>query len=199
MMTMNREQFLKTLKQELRAMPERERNEILADYEEYFRDALAAGRTEEDVARSLGAPRQLARELRAEASIKGWEEKRSLGNFARLFLSVAGLGLVNLMLLLPLLILVTLLLSFFVAAFALIAAGAGLVLASIPGMGLAGFITVDVAGVELIEPLAIALAGVGVFCSGLVWFLFDAWVTKWVAVGLVKYARLNFRLLRGEA
>ena len=195
---MNREQFLKTLRNELRYMAPTERDEIVADYEEYFRDALADGRSEEDVAHSLGTPRQLARELRAEARIKDWEEKRSPSNFARMFLAVAGLGLINMMVLPLLFGLVVTVIALFVAAFLLIVAGAGLVLAGIPGMGIGEFVTVDIAGVEMTEPLGMTLAGVGVLCCGVVWTLINAWLSKWLAIGLARYARLNFRVVKGE-
>ncbi|WP_269530774.1 DUF1700 domain-containing protein [Chitinimonas sp. BJYL2] len=195
---MNREQFLNTLKHELRVMDAQECKEILADYEEYFRDALAAGRTEEDVARSLGAPRQLARELRAEARIKDWEESRSPGSFARMFVAVVGLGLVNLMLLIPLLLVAGLLLGFFAGGLSMVVAGVGLVAASVPGSGLTQFITVDLGGIELTQPLSMGLSGIGVFCVGLVWVAIDVWLTKWLAIGVARYARLNYRVVRGE-
>ncbi|QNM97904.1 DUF1700 domain-containing protein [Chitinimonas koreensis] len=196
---MNREQFLKQLRAELRGMAPREIDEIAVDYEEYFRDALADGRDETEVSRSLGTPRQLARELRAEARIKDWQQKRSTGNFARMLIAVAGLGLMNLIMLGPLLAIGCALLAFFLAALALILAGAALVLASLPGAGLGDFITVDVAGSNLTEPLAVALAGIGVFCSGLVLAYVDVWLTKWAGIGLARYVRLNYRVIRGEA
>ncbi|HEY9103784.1 DUF1700 domain-containing protein [Chitinimonas sp.] len=196
---MNREQFLSTLRHELRGILPQEREEIIADYEEYFRDARAAGRDEEEVARSLGSPRQLARELRAEARIKDWEAQRSPGNLLRMCLAVAGLGLINIMVLPLLLCLVLTVLVLFVAAFVLMVTGIGLLLAGMPGMGLGHLITVDVAGIEVTKPLHVAWVGFGVLGVGLVWALVNTWLSKWLARGLARYARLNYRLVRGQA
>ena len=60
---MNRGEFLDRLQQGLRPLPESRRAEILADYQSYFAEAAAAGRAEEEVAKSLGNPKRLAAEL----------------------------------------------------------------------------------------------------------------------------------------
>lgn len=60
---MNRAEFLRELDHGLRGLPGAAREEILADYERYFSDGLAAGRSEEDIAHSLGRPARLAVEL----------------------------------------------------------------------------------------------------------------------------------------
>lgn len=60
---MNRGEFLDRLQQGLRSLPESRRAEILADYQSYFAEAAVAGRTEEEVAESLGNPKRLAAEL----------------------------------------------------------------------------------------------------------------------------------------
>lgn len=60
---MNRGEFLERLRQGLRALPAARQAEILADYQSYFAEAAAAGRTDDDVAGSLGSPKRLAAEL----------------------------------------------------------------------------------------------------------------------------------------
>ncbi|OMW55399.1 hypothetical protein AQ811_04790 [Burkholderia pseudomallei] len=85
-------------------MPKRDVDEIVADYREYIGDALSAGRTEEDVIAALGEPEKLARELKAQANFRQWEERRSFGNLMRVVGSIAGLGLLHLVLLVPFLL-----------------------------------------------------------------------------------------------
>lgn len=54
-------EFLNALEQALSGLDSQEKCEILDDYREHFALGLAAGKTEEEVARSLGDPVQLAK------------------------------------------------------------------------------------------------------------------------------------------
>lgn len=193
---MNREQFISALRKELDGLAPQEQTEILADYEEYFRDAVAAGRSEDDVAAKLGQPHQLARELRAESHIKRWEDKRSPANFARLLLAVAGLGMINLLLLLPLFVVGMVIFVFFVAALALLIIGGIMLLANLPGM--AEVLTFPVVEIDGISGGDVVVGVIFLLIGGL-WLWFDVWVSKWLAVGLIHYARLNYRVIRGES
>lgn len=59
---MNRRMFMTALERELRLLDEGERMELLSDYEQHFDMGLAEGKTEEDISRELGHPRELALE-----------------------------------------------------------------------------------------------------------------------------------------
>lgn len=59
---MNRRMFMTALERELRLLDEGERMELLSDYEQHFEMGLAEGKTEEDISRELGHPRELALE-----------------------------------------------------------------------------------------------------------------------------------------
>ncbi|AIP05014.1 DUF1700 domain-containing protein [Burkholderia pseudomallei] len=101
---MKQDAFIQRLRQALGSLPKRDVDEIVADYREYIGDALSAGRTEEDVIAALGEPEKLARELKAQANFRQWEERRSFGNLMRVVGSIAGLGLLHLVLLVPFLL-----------------------------------------------------------------------------------------------
>ena len=101
---MKQEHFMQTLRNELRSLPKHEVDEIVADYREYIGDAIAAGRNEEEVIAALGDPFKLARELRAQAKYRQWENHRSLSNLMRVVISIAGLGVMNFLLFFPFLI-----------------------------------------------------------------------------------------------
>ncbi|MFC4158170.1 DUF1700 domain-containing protein [Chitinimonas lacunae] len=192
---MNRDQFIATLRHELNGLPPAELAEIVADYEEYFRDAVAAGRSESEVVQGLGQPRQLARELKAESRIKRWEDRRSPVNFARMFFAVAGLGVINLLLLLPLFVVGCVMVIFFVIALSLLIGGAGVLLSSLPGIDVVGVLPlIEIEGVEVGE----GAAGLVLLIIGGAWLWLNLWVSKWMGVGLIHYARLNYRLIRGE-
>ena len=106
---MKQDAFIQRLRQGLASLPKQEVDEIIADYREYIGDAMAAGRNEEDVLAALGDPDQLARELKAQATYRQWEARRSFGNLARVVVSIAGLGLLNLILFIPFMLYLTLL------------------------------------------------------------------------------------------
>lgn len=101
---MKQDAFIQRLRQALGSLPKRDVDEIVADYREYIGDALSAGRTGEDVIAALGEPEKLARELKAQANFRQWEERRSFGNLMRVVGSIAGLGLLHLVLLVPFLL-----------------------------------------------------------------------------------------------
>lgn len=101
---MKQDAFIQRLRQALGSLPKRDVDEIVADYREYIGDALSAGRTEEDVIAALGEPEKLARELKAQANFRQWEERRSFGNLMRVVGSIASLGLLHLVLLVPFLL-----------------------------------------------------------------------------------------------
>lgn len=101
---MKQDAFIQRLRQALGSLPKRDVDEIVADYREYIGDALSAGRTEENVIAALGEPEKLARELKAQANFRQWEERRSFGNLMRVVGSIAGLGLLHLVLLVPFLL-----------------------------------------------------------------------------------------------
>ncbi|WP_162878161.1 DUF1700 domain-containing protein [Trinickia diaoshuihuensis] len=106
---MKQDAFIQRLRQGLGNLPRQEVEEIVADYREYIGDAIAAGRKEEDVISALGDPDKLAREIKAQATYRQWQARRSFGNLARVVASIAGLGLLNLILLVPFIIYLALL------------------------------------------------------------------------------------------
>ena len=59
---MTRADFIVRLKAGLAGMPANQISDIVADYATHFADAIAAGRTEAEVAEALGEPGRLARE-----------------------------------------------------------------------------------------------------------------------------------------
>ena len=98
---MNKADFLDILCRRLAGLPESEIDEIIADYARHFDDGIAAGRSEEEIARALGDPMRLARELRAEAGFRRWEQSRTPANFAAAVFGFVALVAVDFVFLLP--------------------------------------------------------------------------------------------------
>jgi len=57
---MNKKEFMKKLKQ---LLPEKDKRDILLDYEEHFLSGLTDGKTEEEIVSELGTPEEVAREF----------------------------------------------------------------------------------------------------------------------------------------
>jgi len=181
---MTRQAFLARLREGLRGLPPPMIDEIVADYETHFAEGAAAGRSEEDVAAALGDPGRLARELRAERGLRRWEEERSASSGAGAIFAVLGLGAIDLLILLPILMGVGgALFGFAIACVAVFFAG-GALFAAGPFTGVAG------------GPTAAMLAGVGVMAGA----ASAAAVLTLVSIGLVNalvwYGRLHYRLLK---
>ncbi|MGX7419095.1 DUF1700 domain-containing protein [Carnobacterium gallinarum] len=67
---MNKEHFMIELKLSLRDLSEDERQTVMEDYLEHFENGLLEGKTEEQIAKELGQPRQLAKEILANYGIE---------------------------------------------------------------------------------------------------------------------------------
>ncbi|MFZ5671230.1 MAG: DUF1700 domain-containing protein [Pseudomonadota bacterium] len=181
---MTRADFLARLRGGLSGLPSAAVNDIVADYETHFADAGAAGRSEQEVAAALGDPDRLARELRAEAGLKKWEEQKNPSAAAAAVFAVLGLGAIDIIFLLPLLMgVLGALFGIFVAVIACFFAG-GAVFAVGPFAGFPGG-----AG-------AAALAGIGLMAISTSIGALLTLVTIGLVNLLVWYGRLHYRLLK---
>ncbi len=107
---------------------------FLYDYEEHFQVALEKGESEEAIAASLGSPSNVAKQYRAEYTIRRAETSESAPNIIRAIFASIGLGLFNLIIVLaPFIVIIALLIAFFAIAIALTVGGFSILLASIVG------------------------------------------------------------------
>lgn len=181
---MTRQAFMARLREGLRGLPPSQQADIVADYENHFAEGLAAGRSEEDVAAALGDPGRLAREVRAERGLKRWEEERTASAGAGAIFAVLGLGAIDLLILLPVLMGIGgAIFGCAVAGVAVFIAG-GVVFAAGPFAGTPGGPAAAIlAGVGLMSGAASMGAVLTLICIGLV-------------NALVAYGRLHYRLLK---
>lgn len=181
---MTRQAFLARLREGLRGLPAQSVTDIVADYEAHFNDGEAAGRTEAEVAAALGDPDRLAREIRAESTMARWREERSPGAAAAAVFAVLGLGAIDILILLPVLMgvgaaligfAVAIIIFFFVGAF-VFAAGPFMDPPGGPGvaiLGGIGFMAGSTSAGAILTIISIGLM------NALVW-----------------YGRLHYRLLK---
>jgi uncharacterized membrane protein len=181
---MTRQAFMARLREGLRGLPPQAVADIIADYETHFTEGEAAGRTEAEVAAALGDPGRLARELRAEIGLKRWEEERNPSGAAAAIFAVLGLGAIDILVLLPILMTVGgVLFGLCIAAIAVFVAG---------GVVFAGGPFADPPG----GPMAAMLAGVGLMAAASSAGAVLTLVIIGVVNALVWYGRLHYRLLK---
>lgn len=184
---MTREAFLKELDRLLKGVPDEERKEILADYEEHFYMASAEGKAEEDIARSLGNPKQIAKEMVAIYHVEQAQANFSASYIVRATFAVVSLGFFNLVFVLgPFIALAGVLFSLYAAAFTLIVAPVvGLVLQTVQGISLSQF--------SFGFFVALVAASLGVLL--LVGLLY---LTKWAYRQLVRYLQFNLQIIKNK-
>lgn len=181
---MTREAFMARLWDGLKGLPPQTAAEIVADYQAHFTEGEAAGRTDADIAAALGDPDRLAVELRAEAGLKRWEAERNPAAAAAAVFAVLGLGAIDLLILLPILMgVVCTLFGIAIACIGVMIAGA-VVFAAGPFSQPPG------------GPMVALLGGLGLMAGS----VSGAAILTLICIGLtnalVWYGRLHFRLLK---
>ncbi len=181
---MTRIEFLDRLRKGLNGLPIPTLKEIMGDYETHFADAAAAGRSEEEVAAALGDPDRLARELRAEVSVKSWDASKTPSSAITAIIAILGLGALDILVLLPILGgLAGTLIGIFTAAIGGFIAG-GVVFAAGPFMGLPG------------GAAAALLGGFGIMAGCAALAAVTLALTVWLVNGLIWFARLHYRVVQ---
>ena len=182
---MTRAEFLDTLRRRLSGLPPSEIDELVGDYATHFADGMAAGRREAEIAEALGDPMRLARELRAEAGFRRWEESPTPGNFFAVLFGFLALIAVDFVFLLPLL-------GGF-ALFVLIAAVVQIALC-IAGLVMVAKIFQLNHGLGL-NYIAHILGGLGLLSLGVGGSSLLLLIVDYVVRALGKFARLHYTLL----
>jgi uncharacterized membrane protein len=181
---MTRADFMARLRRGLVGLPTSVAQDIINDYETHFEDGAQAGRSEAEVSAALGDPDRLGRELKAEAGVQRWRQEQTPSAAAGAVFAVLGLGAVDILILLPLLMsVIGVLFGLMMAAIGLFIGG-GAVMVVGPFGGFPG------------GPLAAFLAGLAMMAASVAFGAILAILTVWLVNGLVWFARLHYRLLK---
>jgi len=183
---MDKVRFIHQLRVHLRDLPEEEIAEIVSDYEEHFRFGMQEGRTEEELAKSLGDPSELAKEIRAVALVKKAEDTTSADNLIRAVVATIGLGLFNLIVVLvPFLLLVMILATLFLVGIAFTLGTPAALLYAPAGFG--------------VHPVAAVAFVIGFMALGLLIIIGDYYVARIFATMTVRYLKWNIAVIQGRA
>lgn len=187
---MNRERYLQELGEQLTGISEQERIEIISDYDEHFRAGEEAGKSEEEIARSLGNPRQIGRSHRIDAMLDETNGRSAAAVLRAVFASLS-LGFFNVVVVLgPLAAVAAILVSLWAVAASIGLSGVGVVLAAIAHPLFPGLIVTGGLHPLFLFPAGVAVAAIGLLAAIGMWQL-----TKWVARIIGRYVQLNVHIV----
>jgi uncharacterized membrane protein len=130
---MGKLEFLDALKRAMTGLPPEVQAKTLAYYEQRFIDGVAAGRSEQEVAKELDDPKKIAMTLRASSHLSAFEEKRNPANLLRLVVSALGLAIFNLFMVVPAAVYASLLAAMYACALAFYVAGIAITASGLSG------------------------------------------------------------------
>ena len=191
---MDKDTFIKTLKEGLKGLPKEEAKELIEDYEEHFRIGKRKKRTEASIAKGLGNPKTIARQAKAEHLVRKAEERRSASNVLRAVFATVSLGFFNIIFILgPFFALVGVLIALIATGIAVAVSGIGVLLASVLWPALPLGIKLN-----LVQSMGAAFAGIGTTALGGLILMGDYYLAKWFAKGTIAYLKLNTRIIKGK-
>jgi len=187
---MNKKEFLGKLSELIKDIPEEEKKDILFDYEEHFRIGLEKGRKEEEIAASLGDPKVIAKQSRANCILKEAEKTTSASNIIRAIFAAVGLGFFNLVIVLgPAIGLIGILVALFASAFAITVSGVAVLFGTLIGPVFAWNVYIPFTAVVSI-PLGIGLTALGLLSLIGVFYL-----TKFFYKLSIGYLKMNLQII----
>lgn len=92
---MKKQEFMKTLSRHLGKMPKEDREDILSDFDEFFSVAQKENESEEMLCERLGDPKKIAKEYFFQMYIEEANQKKTFKSMSRAFGASVGLGFVN--------------------------------------------------------------------------------------------------------
>lgn len=197
---MNKEGFLESLKRNLKNIPEEDLVEILRDYEEHISTGLKNGREEAELMKSLGDPADIARQINADYHIKKAETKTSTANILRAIYASAGMGILNLLFILPLSIMLLLLLFLlYVIPFLLIMGSNMILIACVASILIPDYFA-EISGfvISLPELVGVFFMNLGFASLGYLFLIGAYHITEFLYGLVLRYLKFNLSILKNK-
>lgn len=190
---MNKMEFMRQLKSELSDFRKEERDEILYDYEEHFRIGEESGKSEEELIRELGNPRDIADQYRTsgEDAKERVNNKRSTLDSVVIF---AALLVLNLIIVWPFIGIIGGVIGIIGGCIGIFIGG----IAMIFGIVLVPFFPQFVNISSNISKVALVFAGIGTTTLGILFGILAFYILKFIFIGIIRYIKWCIRTVRGE-
>lgn len=192
---MTKEKWIEDLKNGLKGLSKEEIDEIIADYNEYFYDAMESGRSEEEIAQALGEPKKLAKQFKADSRIKKAQADMSPKNVLKAIFAIVTLSVFNIV------VMIGPIMGVLGLIFGAAVTGIGIL-----GGGILGFFLILLFGSKAFIGLSFSLTllisvllGLCLASLGIAILIADFWFGKWIFSILVKYFRFNFDIVKKTA
>lgn len=187
-------QYMKALKRELRGLSREDRQSIMGDYREHFRVSLEEDKSEEDIARALGSPVELAAGAVEELGSESFRETPA-GNVMRISMSSLSLLLFNAIVVVgPYAGLVGGMAGLWAGAVSILVSGAAAVLFVPLEPLLRIWLPIDqIAGV--MPRIAVFFGGVALTALGALAVIGMIYLSRWFVSVTVKYVRMTRRII----
>lgn len=187
---MNKEEYLKKLSKVIKKVSIDEKKDILLDYEEHFRIGVEKGRTEEEISEALGDPKNVAKQIKADYMVKKAEDKPSPTSIIEALAAVAGLGLFNILIIIPSLLLAVVIISLVLVGSAVIVLGILITISPLLHVFLPNFIYLPVKG-GILDSLMLVAVGIAVTFIGTIFVLIMSYVANKMYKVVIKLLKSN--------
>lgn len=189
---MNKEEYLKKLSKVIKKVSVDEKKDILFDYEEHFRIGMENGRTEEEISEALGDPKNVAKQIKADYMVKKAEDKPSPTSIIEALAAVAGLGLFNILIIIPSLLLAVVIISLILAGSAVIVLGILITISPFLHILLPNFNYLSVKG-GIVDSLIMVAVGIAVTFIGTIFVLIMSYLANKMYKIVIKLLKSNLK------
>ncbi len=186
---MKESEYIRLLEKGLGSLSAVERQELLQDYRDHFREGKKAGKNEEEISRALGDPGKIARAVAAEYRVSSIEERSGKGRgIGAAIVSIIGLSFFNLVVSLP----------FFIVLYALVLSLYAVAAAFVASPFILFFFPYLVNLPFDITQLQLLLFSFGLFFIGLAIFFMSGKIWNGVLELTVRFLKWNINVFKGS-
>jgi uncharacterized membrane protein len=186
---MKKEEYLKKLSKQIKKMSVDEKKDLLLDYEEHFRIGMEKGRTEEEISKALGDPKNVAKQIKADYMVQKAEDKPSPTSIIEALAAVAGLGLFNIFVAVPSLLLAVVIISLVLAGSAVIVIGILITLSPLLHVFLPNFVYLPVD--KGVSTVIWVLFGIALTVVGTIFVLIMSYIANKLYQMVIKLLKSN--------
>lgn len=193
---MTKTAYLYELEKHLKRLEPNTIKDILYDYEEHFMIGQEAGKTENEIAASLGSPKMVASQYRYEQAIDHAEKTKRPWHLINAIIVGIGLGFFNLIFVLGIYIgMIGVLIALFASGIALTVAGVSMMIQSVSPI-IFSWLSLPFSISGILSRVMIASLGLGFTALGILCSLGLIYLGEKVAKGTVKYLKANITLIQ---